>query len=594
MRRVIGIAVVLGAAAALAFLASGSGSQKGHTYWVELDNAFGLVEGADVKLAGVRAGKIQAFKLDRGNYHARVEINLDQQGFDTLRSDAFCESRPQSLIGEYFLDCQPGVHGKVLTTGATVPVNHTATTIAPDLIQNILRLPERERLRIIINELGAGVAGNGQNLNEAIRRAVPALQQTDRVLAILAQQNQVLADLAHNGDTVITALANNHRNVGRWVQTARNTAVASAERRAALAAGFRKLPAFLAQLRPAMAALGQTAVSQTGALRNLDATSGQLQSFFKLLGPFADASRPALRTLAGASQIGRQAVTSATPTVDLLNQYASTSPELSKNLRIILEHLDDPSHAVETDQRAGPQHTDGRKNYTGLEALLQYVFDQSQAINVYDGVEYILKVAAFVDPDCSPYDDGHKLRKDDAASVALAQKCSGNKIGPNGPGLLGEPNVSDNGEVPVRRRQQRVESSRPATATAPRGRDRPADQPKDAGNERQADELLRRERHRRRRQWRRGRSAGQPGRPGHDDHQPGHQRRAQRPGVPTCPGARTCPACPTTSTRTTSSPRTCRTSPGRAAGRAGRAARWRRRADRSSSDRQVLDYLLAP
>ena len=482
MRRVIGIAVVLGAAAALAFLASGSGSQKGHTYWVELDNAFGLVEGADVKLAGVRAGKIQAFKLDRGNYHARVEINLDQQGFDTLRSDAFCESRPQSLIGEYFLDCQPGVHGKVLNAGATVPVNHTATTIAPDLIQNILRLPERERLRIIINELGAGVAGNGQNLNEAIRRAVPALQQTDRVLAILAQQNQVLADLAHNGDTVITALANNHRNVGRWVQTARNTAEASAERRAALAAGFRKLPAFLAQLRPAMAALGQTAVSQTGALRNLDATSGQLQSFFKLLGPFADASRPALRTLAGASQIGRQAVTSATPTVDLLNQYASTSPELSKNLRIILQHLDDPSHAVETDQRAGPQHTDGRKNYTGLEALLQYVFDQSQAINVYDGVEYILKVAAFVDPDCSPYNDGHKLRKDDAASVALYQKCSGNKIGPNGPGLLGEPNISDNGKFPSgvdKGASTKSTSDGHGDAGAPNS---PADQPKDSGN----------------------------------------------------------------------------------------------------------------
>jgi virulence factor Mce-like protein len=448
VRRALGIAVVLAAATAVVVLVIGSSSASGQTYWVELDNAFGLVAGADVKMAGVRAGKIEAFKLDRRTYRAQVEINLSQKGYDHLRSDAFCESRPQSLIGEYFLDCQPGAKGRMLPKGATIPVSHTATTIAPDLVNDILRLPERERLRIIINELGAAVAGNGANLNEAIRRAVPAIRETDRVLAILAQQNQVLADLAHNGDTVITALANNHRNVGRWVQTARNTAEASAQRRAALAATFRKLPAFLAQLRPAMAALGQTAVSQTGALRNLDATSGQLTRFFKLLGPFANASRPAVRTLADASRIGRQAVTSATPTVELLNKYANESPELSKNLRIILEHLDDPSHAVETDQRAGPQHIDGRKNYTGLEALLQYVFDQAQAVNVYDGVEYILKIAAFADPDCSPYNDGHKLRSDDAAAIALYQKCSGNKIGPNGPGLLGEPNVSDNGKFP--------------------------------------------------------------------------------------------------------------------------------------------------
>jgi virulence factor Mce-like protein len=382
MRRAIGIFIVLAASAAIVVLASGSGSDKAHTFWVEIDNAFGLVTGADVKLAGVRAGKIDNFKLDRRSYHAEVQIELDQPGFTTLRSDAFCDSRPQSLIGEYFLDCQPGAHGRALKSGATLPVSHTSTTIAPDLIANVLRLPQRERLRIIINELGAGVAGNGANLNDAIRRAVPALRETDRVLAILAQQNQVLADLAHNGDTVVTALANNHRNVGRWVQTARNTAEASAARRAALAATFQKLPAFLAQLRPAMAALGSPAVSQTGALRNLDATSGQLTSFFKLLGPFANASRPALRTLADASNIGRQAVTSATPTVNQLNQFASTSPELAKNLQIILQHLDDPSHAVETDQRAGPQHTDGRKNYTGLEALLQYVFDQAQAVNV--------------------------------------------------------------------------------------------------------------------------------------------------------------------------------------------------------------------
>ena len=77
MRRAIGTGAVLGAAVVLVFLAAGSGSDKGHTYWVEIDNAFGLVEGADVKLAGVRAGKIQAFKLDRRNYYGAA---IDDQG----------------------------------------------------------------------------------------------------------------------------------------------------------------------------------------------------------------------------------------------------------------------------------------------------------------------------------------------------------------------------------------------------------------------------------------------------------------------------------------------------------------------------------
>ena len=48
-----------------------------------------------------------------------------------------------------------------------------------------MRRPYRERLRIILDELGAGVAGRADDLNETIRRASPALRETDRVLDVL-------------------------------------------------------------------------------------------------------------------------------------------------------------------------------------------------------------------------------------------------------------------------------------------------------------------------------------------------------------------------------------------------------------------------
>ena len=72
-------------------------------------NAFGLIEGADMKIAGVRAGKITDMKVDRRAKKALVEFEVKQtSGFRTLRTDVQCETRPQSLIGEYFIDCQPG------------------------------------------------------------------------------------------------------------------------------------------------------------------------------------------------------------------------------------------------------------------------------------------------------------------------------------------------------------------------------------------------------------------------------------------------------------------------------------------------------
>jgi virulence factor Mce-like protein len=431
MRRVAIIAVV--AALTVGAVVLATGASDGPTkprYWVELDNAFGLIQGGDLKVAGVRAGKITRLALDQRTHRALVQFEVDRAGFGSLRTDVRCESRPQSLIGEYFLDCDPGIARQVLRRGARIPVTQSASTVAPDLINDIMRRPYRQRLSIILGELGAGLAGRGGDLNAAIRRASPALRDTDRVLAMLARQNLTLRDLVTNADRVIGDLAANHADVGRWVVKARDTARTSAERRAQLAAGFRRLPAFLEQLRPAMADLGSVARNQTPALRNLDASAQQLEQFFTRLKPFADASRPAFGALAKAAQTGDRAVASAGPVVDQLASFSGGTPELSKNLATILEHLDDRKWAVEKDPRSP-----GGQGYTGLEALLTYVYDQALSTNAFDSNVHYLKVA--VDSsDCAHYADVAHAKK-------LEDKCAA-RLGPHALGFnFADPTTGD-------------------------------------------------------------------------------------------------------------------------------------------------------
>ena len=133
-----------------------SGPSAEGSYKIEFDNAFGLVDGSQFKVAGVPAGTITSIDLDQQTLHAVVTVHVSQGGFGAFHADAFCQSRPQSLIGEYFVDCQPGDSGPVLAPGSTIPVTHTQSTIPADLLQNVLRLPYRQRLTLIINELGAG------------------------------------------------------------------------------------------------------------------------------------------------------------------------------------------------------------------------------------------------------------------------------------------------------------------------------------------------------------------------------------------------------------------------------------------------------
>jgi hypothetical protein len=158
-----------------------------------------------------------------------------------------------------------------------------------------------------------------------------------------------------------------------------------------------------------MAKLGAAADANTPVLQNLSATAGQLHTLFTNLAPcssphsdqqcgFAGASLPALQSLGQASVTGKQAVQAAAPTVALLNQFAQPVPELAQNLAIVLADLDNRNRAVEPDPRSP-----GGKGFTGLEALLQYAFNQEQTINTFGPFGHMLAVDAFVSQMCSPY-----------------------------------------------------------------------------------------------------------------------------------------------------------------------------------------------
>src|SRR3712207_2085257 len=157
LRRILGFLVVIGAVAAIALFGTGADSddEGGTKYTVELDNAFGIVDGADVKIGGVRAGKVSKLRLDREDMRALVDFEITQTGFGDIRKDVRCETRPQSLIGEYFIDCRPGTSPERLKPGSTIPVEQTETTVPVDLVNDIMRRPYRERFSILLSELGA-------------------------------------------------------------------------------------------------------------------------------------------------------------------------------------------------------------------------------------------------------------------------------------------------------------------------------------------------------------------------------------------------------------------------------------------------------
>ena len=304
MKRVLAIAGVLLAAAALVVFATGAGDDGGgYRVRAIFMSAFSVIPGEDVKIAGVKVGKIESLDVTP-DHKAAVVLRIDRPGFDDFRADAECTIRPQSLIGERFVECtptqprpqnaQPAPKLRRIEKGSgkgqyLLPVSQTSKPVDLDLINNTLRLPYRERLTVILNELGTGLAGRGGDLRQAIINANPALKQTDEVLAILAGQNRVLANLARDGDTILAPLARNRAQVADFVTKANITSQATAERSSALEQNIAKLPAFLRELTPTMQALGGFADQATPVFTDLGAEAPSINRFIKQLGPFSSA-----------------------------------------------------------------------------------------------------------------------------------------------------------------------------------------------------------------------------------------------------------------------------------------------------------------
>jgi ABC-type transporter Mla subunit MlaD len=340
MKRFLLVLAIGGAAAALTLGAGGSQP----TYRVDaiFDSTANLIPGQDVKIAGARAGQVSDIRLTKER-KARVEMDLEE-GFAPFRADAECTIRPQSLIGEKFVQCHPGTpEGKPLEEGEggapTVPLEQTHSPVDLDLVFAALRQPYGQRLAIILNELGIGVAGRAEDMNAAIRRANPALQEVNDVLRILDRDRAALGRLVDQSDRVIAELAQRRTQVTSFIERSDRVAREVAGHRGELGEVIERLPPLLDELEPTADRLAALASDATPTLRDLRRAEPGARALLEDFDPVADAARPALKRLAEMSEVGRRAVRASRPVAAKLKPLAAILPPIAEVAADLTESL---------------------------------------------------------------------------------------------------------------------------------------------------------------------------------------------------------------------------------------------------------------
>jgi ABC-type transporter Mla subunit MlaD len=433
MRRIaVTIALLAGLAGTIVTVA---GADSGRTYKVELFNAFGLVNGSELRVAGAKAGAVT--DLDITPQKTAIVTVEEDSKFPEFKADASCSAEPQSLIAEYFLNCQPGSAPQPLN--GPIPAARNKTTVQPDLAQNTLREPFRDRLTLLINEFGTALDGNAENLNAAIRAGAPALQQLKQVLNILGRQNTTIAELNTNADTIFAQLANRREDVVNFIDNAGRTAAISAERSNDLAQNFHLLDDFLFQLKPTMFQLGKLADNSTPLLTDLHAAAPGLNKLAKNLPSFNNGAQRSLTSLGGAAHVGKVALANSNDEIAALNQASTKAFPAADQIASFLQSIDDPKQAVEEDAcarwdlreqpgeadrrvqaldqklgttlhgdqtvtckwgnaPAGTNPNGGNPGFTGMEGLLNYAYVQTNSLNLFDRLGHALGITLVAAP----------------------------------------------------------------------------------------------------------------------------------------------------------------------------------------------------
>jgi ABC-type transporter Mla subunit MlaD len=201
---VIALLVVGGAAFAVA---SGHfGTASPHEMKITFPSADGLVGGSDVLLAGAKIGTVSDIQpLQSGcpaeqTECAQVTVSIEDSHWP-LHQGLRADIRPKSLLGEKYVDLHDGTLSATYDTNRVLAADKTAVPVELDQLINSLDPPTRAAVRVLLDDLGAGVAGQGMNLNQAI-----ATGKAD--LAHLAIFGQTLDNRDADLDRILVGLDN--------------------------------------------------------------------------------------------------------------------------------------------------------------------------------------------------------------------------------------------------------------------------------------------------------------------------------------------------------------------------------------------------
>jgi phospholipid/cholesterol/gamma-HCH transport system substrate-binding protein len=135
---ILGAAVILVAAVFVVFAFSTTGMQNvdaGYTVTASFDNAQGINRGTDVRMSGVKIGRVVEQRLNRETYFAEVTMAIDEQ--IALPADTSARIVPEGLLGGNYVNLEPGGAQETIPEGGRIQYTQGAVNLM-DMIGRLM------------------------------------------------------------------------------------------------------------------------------------------------------------------------------------------------------------------------------------------------------------------------------------------------------------------------------------------------------------------------------------------------------------------------------------------------------------------------
>ncbi|TCK00749.1 MCE family protein [Nocardia alba] len=245
-------------------------------YTAIFTDVLGLRPGDDVRMAGVRVGKVETIELD-GKNDAKVSFIV--QSDQTLFNDTKALVRYQNLIGQRYVALTPGKtpSPKALESGSTIPLDRTEPSFDISALLNgfqpLFQALEPAEVNAMSETLIQALQGDGVSLSAFIVQAAQLatdFQRRDAILSdVITNLSGVMAGLAKRGDELETLITQTRALIGGLYDQGQSLQASTVS----LADSTTALVSMMTKIQPKLAA---TQNSTTAALNLLLANGAKL------------------------------------------------------------------------------------------------------------------------------------------------------------------------------------------------------------------------------------------------------------------------------------------------------------------------------